>query len=87
METETFEQQPHQPCDFGAGGTSVQVEFIDNQVENSIGVGLQPLLCLLNHTSLASSHEHDAEHGKIRDEDVRWVVLHVPPGPHFSPIK
>src|SRR5437868_285837 len=50
-------------------------------------VRIQPLLRLIENRSLHTPHEHYVKHRIISDEDIRRVVLHVPPRPHLTPIE
>jgi hypothetical protein len=47
---------------------------------------LQPLTRLVEDPGLNVAHQHNVKHGIVRYEDIGRMILHIPPGPHFTTI-
>ncbi len=62
------------------------MKLVDNQVEDAALFG-QPAARAVEDSVVSVSHEHDAQHAEVGDEDVGWGVLHVPSRPHLCPVK
>jgi hypothetical protein len=55
-------------------------------MEDVRGILLEPLPRLVEDHRLDTAHQHDVQHRVVGDEDVRWVILHVPARPHLAAV-
>src|SRR5438270_224486 len=62
------------------------MQLVDDQVEHTAWL-LQPAPRLVEDSLVGFTHQHDAEHTKIRDENVRRHILHVPPRTHLGSVE
>jgi hypothetical protein len=85
-EPETMEQEAKEIRDFGPSSPSLQMQFVEDEIEIRIVIRGQPPPCRLEQGLVYLSIQHCAQHADVGDEDVGRVALHVPPGQEFRAI-
>jgi hypothetical protein len=63
------------------------MQFVYDKVKYAAGVASQPQTRLFKDRRLHAAHEHDIEHGIIRDQDIRRLCLHAPTVPTLGCIR
>ena len=64
------------------------MELVYDQMETiPCAVARQPVARLVEDRALKAAHQHDIQHAVVRDQDIRRVLVHVPPGPHFGALR
>ena len=80
------EQEFQEIGNLSAGGPSIEVDLINDEVKNT-ALFFQPLPSPFENVLVGVAHEHDAEHAEVGNEDVRGCILHVPPGSHLRSVQ
>jgi hypothetical protein len=83
MEAQPVEENSKEIRNFCTRRSAIGVELIYDQMEYVALVGCKPVTGRAEDGRLDASHQHDIQHAVICDEDIRRLILHVPPGPHF----
>ena len=88
-------QHTQQTSHLATRSSPVQVEFIDNDVKNSVLFSFfalffrkvfccQPTSGIFKHLAFCPSHKHNAEHRSIGNHNIRYPILHIPTGYHLA---
>src|SRR3954469_22755253 len=77
-EAKSIKKDTNEVRHFCAGCSAVRVQFVDDEVEDVRAIRLQPTSRLLENLPLDGAHQHDVQHRVVGDQDVGWMVLHVP---------
>ena len=91
-------QHAQQTSHLATRSSPVQMEFIDNDVKNSVLLGFftlflrkifkvfrcQPFSGIFKHLAFCPSHKHNAEHRSIGNHNIRCPILHIPAGYHLA---
>ena len=69
--------------DLRALGSGVRVRLVQHEGNGSVIRTFKPGSRGFEYRALNGTDEHVLQHGVVRDEDVRWRCLHVPPAEHL----
>src|ERR1039458_2322053 len=62
------------------------MKFVYHKMNYVSVIRRQPLPGQVENRYLHASHQHDVQHGIVRNENVRRIVLHIPSRPHLSAV-
>ncbi|OJV11726.1 MAG: hypothetical protein BGO12_10780 [Verrucomicrobia bacterium 61-8] len=63
------------------------MKFIQDKVKDIVGRLSEPFARIRKYSVVISTHQHDAEHAVVGNENIRRGVLHVPPASHFASVE
>ena len=83
-EAKAIQELPYDEGNLGSLSPPIGVDLVHHQREYLVGVGGEPIACLVEYRVLEFAHQHHIQHRVVRNEDVGWVGNHVPPREHLA---